>query len=87
MKNPLMANGRGMQMWNLYPLLGLKPGHHLPDEGTLPREINGVTVWVLPKVVYAGRRAPHRVMARCPKCSGIIPFGKLGQHVKRRDHA
>lgn len=61
------------------PMLGLKPGRHLPPEGMPPREIQGITVWVKPQ--EANRKSSlHRVYAKCPACGKEMSVGRLPQH-------
>jgi len=80
MKNPFVdERGRTLHSHKMMPLLGLKPGGHLPVEGMGTRDINGVMVYVLAKF-RSGRH--HRIIAICPACKKHVPFGRMGQHVK-----
>lgn len=78
-------NGWFLQTWELYPLLGLKPGAHLPPEGFPQREIQGVQFKCNP-AGNGGRRGPHRVFYLCEDCDRWVPFGRAGQHRKGREH-
>lgn len=50
-----------------------------PDAGMPPREINGITHFVLPKVVvYNGLN--RRCLAVCPDCGRFTCAGHLEQH-------
>ena len=73
------------------PLLGLRSGQHLPDEGMAPRIVDGVKVWVLPIRPFEERTYPvlgHvrrnglqlRVRCECPNCGQEVPVGRLAQH-------
>lgn len=81
-----LKNARGwwMQHHELYPLIGLKPGQHLPKEGF--NHIVGTTLVRCEPATNNGRRSKHRIKVDCPKCGRLIPFGRIGQHLKRRDH-
>lgn len=74
--------------WNahtseVFRLLGLKPGSHLPPEGMPPREIQGIRVWVTPKPEGEPRSVcSHRVLAECPVCKKHLSVGRLHQHAK-----
>lgn len=85
--NPAFAaikeRGRFMQHFQLYPLLGIKSGDHLPREG-FSKEIGGVAITVLP-AAGKGRRSSHRVMVHCT-CGRKIPFGRMGQHLRWKEH-
>lgn len=74
-----LKNARGWKMSHseLYVLLELKPGSHLPAEGIPVRQIQGIDVWVEPKTTSALK---HRVMARCPGCKAVLSAGRLHQH-------
>lgn len=74
------------QVGNLYPKLGLAGNAQLPAEGMPPREVDGFIVEVLPKSEAAARGYFHRVFVVCPVCAGGIPFGRLHQHMGRKDH-
>lgn len=76
---PGLRNARGLPLrhYDIYPLLGLRSGHHLPKEGLGARYVDGMVVFVKPKT--ENRRA-HRVMVICPDCGNNIPFGRLQQH-------
>jgi hypothetical protein len=68
----------------LYPMLGLKAGQHLPDEGLPITLANGRCYRVLPKaetpVPNAHKGRPHRVQGMCDGCMQWIPAGRLNQH-------
>jgi hypothetical protein len=79
-------NGWWMQHHELYPLLGLTPGSHLPDQG-FTTTVNGVYVVVKDKHTGNGvKSSKHRVYVQC-SCDRMIPFGRIGQHIKGRQHA
>lgn len=68
---------------HVLPMLGLKPGAHLPRDGMPPREIQGIVVWVEPvQEEDTGFGAPHRVRAKCPACGKEMSAGRLPQHAK-----
>lgn len=78
--------GRPLHVSQLYPLLGLKPGQHLPKDGTMViTRLGDTDVTILAKGPEETNRR-HRVIARCNLCSKWFPFGRLAQHQKRRDH-
>jgi hypothetical protein len=64
---------------NLYPLLGINAGGHLPKEGFPPREINGVMFKCDPAPKTEGKSSKHRVRYLC-SCGKWIPFGRAIQH-------
>src|SRR5688572_22568597 len=76
--------GRYLQSHELMPILGFKPGGHLPKEGFPPRRVehNGQSAMF---VCYAasgkGNRSPHRLKVMCEVCAKYIPFGRFGQHI------
>ena len=76
--------GRFMHHHELYPLLGLKPGQHLPDEG-FDKTVQGIRFFCELKS-NKGRRSPHRIKIECLQCNRWLPFGRFGQHIKRADH-
>lgn len=76
--------GRYLQHHELYPLLGLKPGQHLPKEGF--RIVVQGKMYYCDPAQEKGRRSKHRIKTGCPKCGLLIPFGRMGQHMKRKDH-
>ena len=63
--------------------LGVKGGH-LPVDGINPRQVQGVTVYVLAAPPSNGRKSSkHRVMAVCPTCGRHMSAGRLvSQHIK-----
>jgi len=81
-----MLRRNGEYGWNLHshdvlPLLGLRPGEHLPAAGLPPRVIQGVKVWVAMSAAPTGRKsATHRVLAECPLCGKVLSVGRLHQH-------
>ena len=79
--------GRFLQHHELYPKLGLKPGAHLGTNGWT-KEVEGVLFYCRPIPLRpTGRKSSkHRIFVRCTKCHTLIPFGRIGQHLKRRDH-
>lgn len=64
---------------DLLAMLGLKAGGHLPTDGMAERLIDGVRVYVAPKVAGNRRVRGHRVYAICD-CGRHIPVGRLHQH-------
>lgn len=79
---------RPMHSGELMQELGLRAGGHLPAEGMPAREINGVTVYVLPAngpdtTSRRNKSSKHRVMAICPDCQRHMSAGRLtSQHYK-----
>lgn len=63
---------------------GLNPSHPIPKDLEGTTEYNGVT-YIL-RVSPDPKRRKHRVFAVCPHCKLAIPFGRMCQHVQRRDH-
>lgn len=77
--------GRWVNQPELYELLGLKPGAHLPPGGfdkTLRVGRRVVEYRCEPESGEPGRRAakPQRVKFLCD-CGRWIPFGRAGQHL------
>ena len=65
----------------LRQLMGLGgPKVKLPREGTGMVMVQGVELWVEPRVSYGPRRA-HRLMCACPHCGATMSAGRLNQHV------
>ena len=92
----MLKNERGwnLQHHELYPLLGLKSGSHLPDEGFGPVEVQGITFVCRPAGRPTKRRwdgtwakpCKHRIYYLCEVCERWIPFGRAGQHRKGTEH-
>ena len=88
--------GRLMQSYELFPLLGIPAGGHLPKEGFGHREVQGVLFKCEPAMAprYYERHgrmrkvkvSKHRVFYLCVECSRWIPFGRAGQHRKGKEH-
>lgn len=79
------AYNRYLHHHELYPLLGLKSGQHLPDEGFGPRQVshNGSTAtFICDPVTDKCRRSPHRIKVACEYCNKFIPFGRFSQHIR-----
>lgn len=70
-----MGRPRPAHAHHILQLLGVK---RLPDEGMPERLIDGVRVYVAPRL-RPGRRF-HRVTAICD-CGRHIPVGRLHQHI------
>jgi hypothetical protein len=84
--------GRFMQSHELLPVLGFKPGCHLPPEGFGPMEVQGVTFICEPatpaRMGKYGRlisSSKHRIFYLC-SCRKWIPAGRAGQHFKGKSH-
>lgn len=75
--------GRFMQSHELMPVLGFKPGQHLPKEGFEQKMVNGVWFQCDPAT---GASSKHRIHYLCDACLEWIPYGRAGQHNKGRDH-
>lgn len=65
-------------------MLGIANGH-LPVDGLLQRDIQGIKVYVRPlagdaPTNHAGRRFSLRVMAVCPACQRHVAASRLAQH-------
>jgi hypothetical protein len=70
-----------MQSNEVFETLGVA-GTHWPDAGLPARVVQGIKVWVAPKVVRPGRKSSkHRVMCACPGCGRVFSVGRLAQHV------
>lgn len=67
----------------LYPLLGLRRGQHLPPEGFPFREVQGVKFMCLPAT---GARSKHRILYICEACGRAVPFGRAAQHNRGAEH-
>lgn len=85
--------GRYMQSHELLPVLGFKPGGHLPKEGFKPVEVEGVLFYCEPagepRVNSWGRKigaSKHRIHYFCKACRKWVPFGRAYQHNKGRQH-
>lgn len=66
---------------HLYPLLGIRSGHHLPTHGIPERYVHGWLIRVLPKVKDPNNRNPHRVQACCPHCGDWFSTGRMFFHI------
>lgn len=82
-----------LQSYELMPLLGFKPGAHLPDGGFNPRDVQGVMIKCepakAPRYNSSGRRVrvgKHRLKYLCVDCDKWIPTGRAGQHRKGSKH-
>ena len=69
---------------DLLPLLGIRPGGHLPSAGFGPVSVQGTSFRCLP-VGEAGRRK-HRIEYFCIECQRWIPFGRANQHRQGVEH-
>ncbi|HEY7416893.1 MAG TPA: hypothetical protein VH593_17030 [Ktedonobacteraceae bacterium] len=85
--------GRFLHSHELMPLLGFKPGAHLPVEGFAPVVVQDVMFMCEPANglmdASTGRKVKssrHRIRYLCKECGAWIPFGRAGQHVKGREH-
>ena len=76
-----LPDGRTMQHRHLYPLLGFKPGSHIPQDYSGWRVIEG-TIVVIHTREHADRLGNHlhRIYAQCAECHHFFPFGRLAQH-------
>jgi len=99
-----MLYGKGhrwqIQQPELYELLGLKPGQHLPVEGFRERTVtdthgNQAQFFCLPANEPAPRdgslkgcrkSSKHRIYMHCDACMKWIPFGRAWQHRKGKEH-
>lgn len=82
-------NGYQMQHSELYRRLGLDPKKHLPSEGVAATNIDGITVYVLPKGATSPitrerkyRGHTKRTFAICPSCDRHVEAGHFHQHLK-----
>lgn len=71
------ARGRYLQSHELMPLLGFKPGEHLPRQG-FQLTVQGVVF-----VCNDANNGKHRISFVC-KCKRLIPFGRAGQHINSK---
>jgi|WetSurMetagenome_2_1015567.scaffolds.fasta_scaffold611830_1 hypothetical protein len=88
--NPNCLKRSDYPNWNAHSsqvmeMLGLNRKGKLPDDGMPPRVIQGITVWVNPRIIRSdGRKSStHRVMAACPNCGRTMSAGRLHQHTCR----
>jgi len=78
--------------YELYPLLGLKPGAHLPIEGFSERIVtdrhgNKALFKCEPAdLTRKSKRSTHRLFYSCPDCAKWIPFGRAFQHKSGKEH-
>jgi hypothetical protein len=84
------ARGRFLQSHELFPLLGLKPGVHLPDIG-FTKDVQGVTFIcdpvMAPTIKPDGRKVKSsraRIRYICT-CLAFVPYGRAGQHKCKDD--
>jgi hypothetical protein len=82
-----LLNDYGQQMsesrlrWAISVELGRQlPSDRWPDEGVPSVNLDGTTVYVLPKNNTGCRK--HRSRAICPVCGQDVPTGRLHQHLK-----
>lgn len=61
---------------DMFVMLGID-GNKLPDEGIAPQVIQGIKVWVTPKV---DKPRFIRTMAQCPVCHREMAVSRLQQH-------
>jgi hypothetical protein len=62
-------------------MFGLRPEQKWPADGMHARQIDGITVWVMPLAFARANGAFHRVRAICPDCNRGMSAGRLHQHV------
>ena len=80
MEKILMRDNRfPLRCDEIYRLLGVE-GSRLPDEGVLPMSIQGITVWVVPKIKGKAQDGA-RTRAVCPVCEKDFVFDNLRQHM------
>jgi hypothetical protein len=74
--------------YNLYPLLGIPAGGHLPKEGFPERIVTDAhgNQAVFKCEPATGRHSKHRLFYNCEVCAKWIPFGRAFQHRKGREH-
>ena len=90
----MLKNQHGwfLQSYELLPLLGLKPGHKLPEGGFGPKEVMGVTFICKPARApryHNGKRvksSAHRLYYHCKACNRMVPAGRAAQHNKGLKH-
>lgn len=78
--------GLSPQVSWLYPKIGLSANAHLPEHTTNKVMVDGFWVRVLSQ--RSARRVGyfHRLFVTCPVCEREVPFGRLHQHVGKKDH-
>jgi hypothetical protein len=76
----MRADGFPMRHEDIYREFGIV-GNRLPDEGLKPRQIQGIWIWVEPKIPGMNQDG-MRTIAACPHCDKWTGFAKLRQHMK-----
>jgi hypothetical protein len=87
------SHGHAAHSWAIKEHLGLRSEAKIPVDGMPRREIQGVTVYVVPLLGEAKkdsswafsrayRRCKHRVRAICPVCQKDLSAGRLNQHLQ-----
>jgi hypothetical protein len=76
-----LKNEHGRTAWahQVIAMLGLDPKKDLPDAGVKPQTIQGIVIWVEPRVPGQFK---IRVRACCPVCGREMSAGRLQQHSK-----
>lgn len=98
MPNPLVKQTQHGHLWPLTAsdvraLFGVGANASLPlteQEATYWGPRGKVNLSLLPRthpLVNSKILRPHRVFATCPCCIKLIPFGRMAQHYRRKDHA
>ena len=76
--------GWQLQCHQIRQLLGINVGKLPNNDKILDFRIGNVNLMLLPKAEAKARapktRHPHRLIARCPRCSQEVGAGKLFQH-------
>jgi hypothetical protein len=77
---------RWVNHFELYPLLGIPAGGHLPKEGFI-KEVQGVHIECRPAPEPKGyKSSKHRLFYVCKTCDQYVPTGRWQQHIKGRKH-
>lgn len=83
---------RELQASDVRELFGLRASARLPNEhkvATYRGPRGDLKLYIAerhyPEVNQRILR-PHRIFAICPRCGWSVPFGRMGQHWRRKDH-
>lgn len=97
MKNPLVKLSPlgficTLTAGDVRKIFGLGVNDRLPNElieGHYRGPRGVVKLYIVPReddLVNQRILRPHRIFADCPHCNRPIPFGRMHQHLRRKDH-
>jgi hypothetical protein len=69
--------GRQVDHTDMYIALGFNPKRNIPKEYEAVHDVDGIRIYVMPS--RGGSK--HRIFYACT-CDRLIPFGRIGQHLK-----